>query len=863
MDLFKLAATITMNDSEFREGIENAQKSGKKLTQTNVGIGSSLDKMVNKGLKWAGVGMSAFGISAIKTASDLTEVQNVVDTVFGNMSSDVDTWAKKSIRQFGLSELQAKQFTGTLGALITSSGVSGEKMKEMAINLTGLTADFASFYNLGHEEAFEKIKSGISGEIEPLKALGINMSVANMEAYALAQGIKKPWKEMSQAEQTMLRYNFIMEKGSMASGDFAKTLDTSLANQLRVAKNETIAMAGEIGTKFLPIVTETVKWVRENGEVLGTLGSVALGTLVALKGYTTISTIITLLKAFRAGTLKATLAQMGLNAAMWTNPITWIIALIGALVGAIIYLWNTNEGFRQFWINAWNGIKEAVGDALNGVKNFFNETLPNTLQNVKDWATNIKDSVADWTSNTINNVKGWVGSVGDKLTNFFNNSKNKMSEFGQSFKESWNNILSNLKNFPNYAKEKFGEFIGVAKNFIKNGVDKIKTNFGNMAIFIKGKINDMIYMIKNLPDIMYKIGYAISYNIISAIKNAVISITTFFTVTIPNAFNNFIVFIQTKISEFGTWLAALPETIYNFYINALGKFTQFTKGIGQMIKNFIVQTWNDFVTWGNNLVVLLGEKAQQMLNNFVQWISQIPTKVATFIGDTWNKFATWGSNMITKAKNIASSVLNSLINYFSQLPSRIWNWVSNTFNKVVTWGSNMISKAKDIGRQFTEWLINSIKELPSMIANIGRDIVRGLWNGITGMGGWLMDNVKSFFSGIVDGAKSALGIHSPSRVMRDQVGKFMAMGVGVGFTDQMDKVNKEIQNSIAIPNVPSMASLREDSRREDHSNLINAIMSLVNRPAKFEIDGREVMIALAPHQDEFTDYNKIHNVSWA
>lgn len=177
MNLFKLFATIGLKDNEFKKGINNATNEGKKLAKTNMGIGSSLDKFVNKGLIAAGAGLTAFGLKAIDTASDLIEVQNVTDTVFGSMSGDIDKWAKNAISQFGLSELQAKQFSGTLGALITSSGISGEKMKEMSMNLTGLSADFASFYNLGHEEAFEKIKAGISGEVEPLKSLGINMSV--------------------------------------------------------------------------------------------------------------------------------------------------------------------------------------------------------------------------------------------------------------------------------------------------------------------------------------------------------------------------------------------------------------------------------------------------------------------------------------------------------------------------------------------------------------------------------------------------------------------------------------------------------------------------------------------------------------
>ena len=173
------------------------------------------------------------------------------------------TLGVEASKNFGLTELQAKQFTGTLGAMMKSSGITGESLNTMSMDLAGLSADFASFYNLGHEEAFEKIRSAISGETEPMKALGINMSVTNMEAYALAKGINKSWNEMTQAEQTTLRYNYLMEKGADASGDFAKTLDTSLANQLRVAKNEITSLCGEIGQNLLPSVLNGTKVIRE------------------------------------------------------------------------------------------------------------------------------------------------------------------------------------------------------------------------------------------------------------------------------------------------------------------------------------------------------------------------------------------------------------------------------------------------------------------------------------------------------------------------------------------------------------------------------------------------------------------------
>ena len=184
----------------------------------------------------AGIGaiLLNWGKAAVDAASDLSEVQNVVDTVFGEGARTIDSWAKNAGQQFGLTETQAKKFTSTLGAMMKSSGLAGNEIVNMSTDLAGLAADMASFYNLDFETAFEKIRSGISGETMPLKQLGINMSVANLEAFALAQGLEKTFSQMDQGEQTMLRYQYIMQATADAQGDFAKTADGFANAQRRI-----------------------------------------------------------------------------------------------------------------------------------------------------------------------------------------------------------------------------------------------------------------------------------------------------------------------------------------------------------------------------------------------------------------------------------------------------------------------------------------------------------------------------------------------------------------------------------------------------------------------------------------------------
>lgn len=168
-------------------------------------------------------GLLSFGKSAIDLGSNITEVENVVDVSFGSMADKAYEFASTATEQFGLSELAAKQYSGTMMAMLNSSGVAQDAAAEMSTTLAGLAGDLASFYNLDTDIAFQKIRAGISGETEPLKQLGINMSVANLQAYALTQGITKSYQAMSQAEQATLRYNYLMSVTGQQQGDFART----------------------------------------------------------------------------------------------------------------------------------------------------------------------------------------------------------------------------------------------------------------------------------------------------------------------------------------------------------------------------------------------------------------------------------------------------------------------------------------------------------------------------------------------------------------------------------------------------------------------------------------------------------------
>lgn len=219
-----------------------------------------------------------FGRQSIETASDLAEIQNVVDTAFGESKQKMEDFADTAVKTYGISKLTAKQTGSNFMAMAAGMGLANDSASDMAMALTGLSADMASFYNVGQDVASTALKSIFTGETETLKQFGIVMTDANLQAYALSKGITKSTADMSQAEKVQLRYNYVMSQTALAQGDFAKTSD-SWANQTRILSEQWKEFGATIGTVLMNVLLPAVKAINS---LLSQLISLAQGAAQAL-----------------------------------------------------------------------------------------------------------------------------------------------------------------------------------------------------------------------------------------------------------------------------------------------------------------------------------------------------------------------------------------------------------------------------------------------------------------------------------------------------------------------------------------------------------------------------------------------------
>lgn len=248
----EMGNTGTKAMNQISNSMSGATKSIGSLKSSLKGIISTL------GLVFSLKALINLGQQAVDVASDLTEVDNVVQKAFGNMRGEMDALADSSIKNLGISRLEAYQTGSTFMAMGKSMLTSSQDAKDMALNLTKLSANMASFFNTSNKYAAIALKSIYTGETETLKQYGVVMTEVNLKQFALAQGISKSYNEMSQSEKVMLRYQYVMQQLGYIGDDFIDTQD-SWANQTRVLKEQWKEFLGVLGTGIITVLTPLVK----------------------------------------------------------------------------------------------------------------------------------------------------------------------------------------------------------------------------------------------------------------------------------------------------------------------------------------------------------------------------------------------------------------------------------------------------------------------------------------------------------------------------------------------------------------------------------------------------------------------------
>ena len=248
--------------------------------------------------------------------------------------------------------------------------------------------------------------------------------------------------------------------------------------------------------------------------------------------------------------------------------------------------------------------------------------------------------------------------------------------------------------------------------------------------------------------------------------------------------------IVTDLVEWGQQMVSNASTAAS---NMLSKVSGIIQELPGKIWTHLVNAVNKVIAWGQQMVSNASTAASNMLSKVSGIIQELPGKIWTHLVNAVNKVIAWGQQMVSNASTAASNMLSKVSSTLQQLPGKVWDYLSQAAQKVVTWGTQLAQKGAAAATQLFNSIVNGLSSLPSKMAEIGGNIVSGIWNGISSGWNWLTNKVSNLANSLLDAAKDALGINSPSKEFADEVGRWIMPGVGKGLDKSMPATLKDMK----------------------------------------------------------------------
>lgn len=818
-------------------------------------------------------------------ASDYMETLNLfevslgkVEDAYGNLDKASSEYYMKAIKfqntleeKLGVNKKQTMEYQALFNQMSKSMGIADQYAYMLSENFTKLGLDLSSLFNIDEETAMSKLRAGLAGQTKPLRDLGLDITQQSLAPIAQELGLEKSIKQMSQAEKMCLRYIAVLRQTTAAQGDMAKTVE-SQANQMRIFNNQLYMLKANVGAFFSGLLTNILPYI--NGIMMAL--NALIKTLAGLFGIQ--------MKAVN-GVSKVSAGVADDLGTANDNAKKLKAQLMGFDEIHNITLNNdTGSGSGV----AGGGIDQRILDAM--------KEYDNLMADVDMKATGIRDKIMEWLGFT-KEINPETGEVSWHLNDGFTNlekigvilgtlgiliglnkvlkviglivnspllkfiksiftlvSKIKglgaIAEAGKHAKETTSafsalsavsapliavlaiialvvmGVVWALKNFENI-KEWFSGLSDVQKLLAAFLVylNPITGSIATITLAIKG----LQYLFENGWDAtvekVKEIFAGIGETFKGAFEEIGENIKTFFTEKIPEAWTTFTEWLGEKWEDFTKWLSELPGKIGYFLGHLLGTIVKFfikdvpakLKEFGEIIGKFFTETlpqkWEDFKKW----VAELPEKIQKKLEEIGKNIGEFFTKT---LPEKWDEFWKWIQELPGKLLEMGKNIVQGLIDGINSMLENIGKAISDFCGGFVQGFKDALgihspsTVMKEIGTFLIEGLKNGILDNPitntistfvgniktgfenslSTFKTIGSNIVGGIKSGIQGAKSSLQSTVNNIGSTISGGLKNFLGIHSPSRLMRDEIGKFIPLGIAEGIDDETKSIYESISD---------------------------------------------------------------------
>ena len=762
-------------------------------------------------------GASHLIASCITESNSYIENINLFTASMGKFAEEAKSYAETVGEVMGIDPGQFMRYQGVFMTITKGFGVVEDKAYLMSKNLTQLGYDLSSFFNISFEDSMQKLQSGISGELEPLRRLGFDLSVARLQQEAWNLGIEKSVNAMTQAEKSQLRYYAIMTQVTVAQGDMARTLNAP-ANQLRILSAQVTQCARAFGNIFIPVLNTVLPYLIAFAKVLRMVINL-IGKFVGFElpeiDYSSIASGSDAMGDLTDNTNDATNAAKKLKNAMTGIDELNIISPDDGSSGSGSGL-GLGAGDLGIELPEYDFLGDAITTKVDELVNKF-----------KEWA-GLTDDIDTWAEFFHTKLGRILILIGEIAAGF------ALWKLSKSFLDGLNWLHTLMGNgLGNTVAITTGivltitgltiEWTGI-KSIIEDGIDKL--NFGET---IGGAILTAIggtFIGKGAATALAKAGItsaAIEGGMGTALAGAlfgggiaaVVAGLPAFGVGIYSAIKEGLNFLNGFLVEFGATLTGAGAGAIGAALGAWGGPVGIAVGalIGVVVGAltdlgiYLYQNWDDVKVWVGNVGGTIKKFFTETVPGFFK---DLPGKIK----EGWNKaiqpikdfdWKQFGYDVGQKVGGAVKKICEAFKKFFTQTLPDVWKKVKESFKTFFT---------KTLPTFFTETIpefFKTVKEgfvtfftetLPEALSDIGEwfvDVGQSIWDGI--VEGWntAIKAVKDFVSGFVQGFKDALGIHSPSTVFRDEVGKFIGDGILEGILGVFKKIGQWVMDNIVTP----------------------------------------------------------------
>ena len=759
-------------------------------------------------------------------ASWITESNNYIENLnlftvsMGKYADEAQRYAEKVAEIMGIDPSEWMRNQGVFNTIITGFGVASDKAYLMSKNLTQLGYDISSFFNISYEDAMQKLTSGISGELEPLRRLGYDLSVARLQQEAYNLGITKSVSAMTQAEKSQLRYYAIMTQVTAAQGDMARTLNAP-ANQLRILQAQVTQCARALGNIFIPVLNAVLPYAIALAKVIRILAN----SIASLFGFSLPEIDYSNLGSAVGGAddLTDSLGNAGEEAKKVKN------ALLG--IDELNVLSKDDGASGSGGAGGAGGLGDLgielpeydfLGDAVSA-------KVDEIVQKMKDWL-GLTDEIDTWSEffhTRLGHILTTVGAIGLGLA-AWKISKgvietlawiDTMKGHGLSnpltiavgisllvtgIALEWSGIIDTILNEldgENFAQIISGGVLTVGGGaFLGKGIATwITTAFADSAV-----AQALATAATNLGvGSAGAAGAALGAGVAGIIAGIPAYITGIY-----DAIKNGLNWLNGLLIPAGSTAAAAGIGACGGPIGAgIGALIGLAVGLITDGIILITQNWEEITSFLKNFFTVT---IPGIWDSFVQWLKNLPQTISQWFTDLWQpiKDFDWnqfGHDIGYKVGTAVKNICNAFKTFFTETLPEVWETVKTSFKTFFT--ETLPKFFTETIPEFWETVKTSFvtfftETLPEALSNIGDwfvDVGQSIWDGIKE--GWdtAVKAVKDFITGFIDGFKEALGINSPSTVFRDEIGIFCAEGLLEGLLAPFKKIGKWVKTNIIDP----------------------------------------------------------------